>query len=176
MESHRASGAGSTARPTMKIAIIMPLAEQRGGGELMLLHLMQQGRDMGVEWLVIFLADGPMVGQIEALGIHPHVVLSGRLREAHRFPRTVQKIAALLKEHQCDVVIGWMGHAHFYGGPSAILAKIPALWYQLGIPLDKGRMDRLATRLPARGILACSQAGADAQAQRVIDIELRKLP
>ena len=52
----------------MKVAIVMPLAEQRGGGELMLLHLMQQGQGAGIDWLVIFLEDGPMVKQVRDLG------------------------------------------------------------------------------------------------------------
>ena len=37
-----------------KIAIIMPLAEQRGGAELALLHLIEFGRGLGIDWLVVF--------------------------------------------------------------------------------------------------------------------------
>ena len=70
----------------MRIAIIMPLAEQRGGGELMLLHLMQHGQGLGVEWLVVFLAEGPMVQEVRALGAamraEPGVVQSADLVEA----------------------------------------------------------------------------------------------
>ena len=157
----------------MKIAIIMPLAEQRGGGELMVLHLMQQGQDLGVEWLVIFLEDGPMVGQVRALGVAAQVIESGHLRQAFRFGRTVLQIARLARREKVQMIFGWMGHAHLYGGPAAQLAGIPSAWYQLGIPLNKGLFDRIATRLPAVGILACSQAGADAQAQLVPKRPLR---
>ncbi|MHC5718274.1 MAG: glycosyl transferase family 1, partial [Nostoc sp.] len=64
----------------MKVIIVMPLAEQRGGGEMMLWDLVQQRRNAGVEWLVIFLEDGPMVEQVKSLGIDARVVESGRLR------------------------------------------------------------------------------------------------
>ena len=143
----------------------MPLAEQRGGAELALLHLIQQGQRPDVEWLIIFLQDGPMVAQVREMGAAARVVPAGRLREPHRFPGAVRQIASLLRRERADVVVGWMGYAQLYGGIAARLARIPALWFQHGLPLDKNWMDRLATWLPARGILTCSQTGADAQAQ-----------
>ena len=149
----------------MKIAIVMPLAEQRGGGELMLWHLMQQGHDLDVEWVVIFLTHGPMVAQIESCGIETHVVTAGRLRHPHLFVTSVTQIASLLKHTQADIVFSWMAKPHLYGALAAQIAKIPALWYQLGMPLTNSRLDRVATFLPASGILTCSQAGADAQAR-----------
>ncbi len=149
----------------MKIAIIMPLAEQRGGGELMVLHLMQQGQGLGVEWLVIFLADGPMVKQVRALGAAAVVVDAGRLREVPRFLAAVRRIARLVRREKVNLIFGWMNQGHLYGSPAARLAGIPAAWYQIGLPVMPGWNDRMATRLPAVGILACSQAAADAQAR-----------
>ena len=154
----------STPRP-LKIAIIMPLAEQKGGAEMALLHLMQEGRDLDVEWLALFLQEGPMVAQVQHLGVEAHIIRAGRLREPHLYPTTIRQIVASLRRERVDVVVGWMGYAQLYGGVAATLAKIPALWFQHGIPLDKNWQDRLATCLPSRGIMACSQAGADAQAQ-----------
>ena len=145
----------------MKIAIIMPLAEQRGGGELMLLHLMQQGRGAGVEWLVIFLA-GRADGRAGAG--------TGRDGAGHRCGppagspsvrrRRAPDRTRWRGRKKSRLIFGWMNQGQFYGGPAARLAGIPAVWYQLGIPLDPGWNDRMATRLPARGILACSEAGA----------------
>ena len=147
----------------MKIAIIMSLAEQRGGGELMLLHLIQHGRGAGVDWLVIFLEDGPMVEQVRALGAEVRVIVSGRLREIFRYAATVRCLAALMRREQVSLVLGWMNQGQLYGSPAARLAGVTAVWYQLGIPLVPGWGDRMATRLPAAGILTCSQAGAKAQ-------------
>ena len=149
----------------MKAAIIMSLAEQRGGGELMLLHLMQQGRGAGVKWLVIFLQDGPMVGQVRDLGVEAQVIEAGRLREVPRFLGAVAAIARLARREKVQMIVGWMNQGQLYGSPAAKLAGIPSVWYQLGIALTPGWNDRMATRLPALGILACSQAGADAQAR-----------
>jgi glycosyltransferase involved in cell wall biosynthesis len=143
----------------------MPLAEQRGGAELALLHLMQQGQELGVEWLVVFLQAGPMVRQVQDMGAAAVVVEAGRLREPHRFAQAVLRIAHIARREQVQMVFGWMGIAQLYGGLAARLAGIPAVWFQHGIPLDKNWIDRLATRLPAAGILTCSQAVADAQAQ-----------
>ena len=145
----------------------MPLAEQRGGGELMVLHLMQQGQDLGVEWLVIFLSDGPMVQQVRTLGAAAVVVDAGRLRELTRYLAAVRQIARLARRENVDLIFGWMNQGQLYGSPAAKLAGIPAAWYQLGIALTPGWNDRMATRLPARGILACSRAGAEAQGRLV---------
>lgn len=148
----------------MKIAIIMPLAEQRGGAELALVHLIQQGRALGVEWQVIFLQEGPMVAHMADLGVQTEVVNAGHVRNLSRFVATVTRIAALLRRERADVVVGWMSKAHLYSGTAARLSGIPALWFQHGIT-SQHWMDRLATRIPARGILACSQSAAKAQAQ-----------
>ncbi len=131
----------------------------------MLWHLMQQGRDLGVEWLVIFLTQGPMVAQFESLGVETYVIEAGRLRQPQLFFSTVARIASLLKHTQADIVFSWMAKPHIYGALAARLAKVSALWYQLGMPLANSRLDKIATLLPASGILTCSQAGADAQAR-----------
>jgi len=149
----------------VKVAIIMPLAEQRGGGELMLRHLMQQGRDAGVEWVVIFTEPGPMVAQVAELGIETHVVEAGRLRQVPRLALTVFRIAALLRRVQAGAVFSWMSKSHLYGSPAAGLVGIPAYWYQLGMPSKASRLELAATLLPAQGVLACSIAGARAQAR-----------
>ena len=143
----------------------MPLAEQRGGAELALLHLMQQGQGLGVEWQVIFLQNGPMIQQVQSLGASAVVIEAGRLREPHRFGQAVLQIAQLVRREQTSIILGWMGISQLYGGVSTRLAGIPAVWFQHGIPWDKNWVDRLATRLPSLGILTCSQAVANAQAQ-----------
>ena len=149
----------------MKVAVIMPLAEQRGGAELALLHLMQQGQNLGVEWLIVFLQDGPMIGQVQELGGTAIVIEAGRLREMPRFLSAVAAIAWLVRREKVQIIFGWMGIAQLYGGLAGLIAHVPAVWFQHGIPLSRNWVDRMATRLSAIGILTCSQAVADAQAQ-----------
>jgi glycosyltransferase involved in cell wall biosynthesis len=147
----------------MRVAITMPLAEQRGGSELALRHLVRETRGGEVEWLVVFLEDGPMVEDLRSLGIETTVVPAGRLRQAHRYLRTVVRLARLFRTRRVDLAVGWMAKAHLYSGPAAYLARVPALWYQHGMPGPRGALDRIATLLPARGVLTVSRAAADAQ-------------
>ena len=149
----------------MKVIIVMPLAEQRGGGEMMLWDLVQQGRNAGVEWLVIFLEDGPMVEQVKSLGIDARVVESGRLRQIHRFIGAVLRIAAIARRERVDIIVNWMWITHISGGLAAILAGLPAVWYQLEVPSDKTWLVRIATFIPARAIITLSQDGKQAQAE-----------
>ncbi|MEH1835931.1 MAG: glycosyltransferase family 4 protein [Nostoc sp.] len=149
----------------MKVIIVMPLAEQRGGGEMMLWDLVQQGRNAGVEWLVIFLEDGPMVEQVKSLGIDTRVVESGRLRQIHRFIGAVLRIAAIARRERADIIVNWMWITHISGGLAAMLAGLPAVWYQLEVPSDKTWLVRIATLIPAQAIITLSQDGKQAQAE-----------
>jgi glycosyltransferase involved in cell wall biosynthesis len=150
--------------PHLKVLVIMPLAEQRGGSEVALLQLFQSGKELGVTWSVIFLENGPMVAQAAAYGVEARVIAAGRLREPHRVAATIIRIARILSREKFDLVLGWMAKSHLYGGPAAILARVPAIWFQLGSPDPRNWMDRVANGIRARGILTCSQAMASAQA------------
>ncbi len=147
----------------MKITILMPLAEQRGGAEAALLDLLEYGRDGSVHWNVIFFGQGPMVEQARAFGIQTCVIETGHLRELHRMGAAIPRLAAQLRRNQADAVLSWMGKPHLYGCWAAALARIPALWYQHGLPKSTNRMDRLLARLPTQGILACSKMVVEAQ-------------
>ena len=145
----------------MKIGILMPLGEQRGGAELMFLQLMQHGRCGSIEWSAIFLEDGPLRHTVEALGITTNLVRAGRLRQPVRFCRTVAGIARVIKRMKLGAIISWMPKAHLYGSFAAMLAGVPALWFQHGIASSP--LDRCATILPSPGVLASSLTIARAQ-------------
>jgi glycosyltransferase involved in cell wall biosynthesis len=149
----------------VKILMVMPLAEQRGGAELLLSHLMREGDSLGVCWRVVLLQEGPMAAQFRALGIPTTVVRAGRLRQGRRFVAGVLRIAAMARRERADLIFGWMTSAHLYGSLAGLMSGIPSLWFQHGFPSERSGMDRAATMLPARGILTCSKAVAQAQAQ-----------
>ena len=149
----------------MKVVILMPLGEQRGGGEMMFWDLMQQGRNTGVEWVAIFLKDGPLVEQVRSLGIDTRVVDSGRLRQVHRFIGSVFKIAAIARRERADMIVSWMWITHLCGGLAATLARLPAVWYQVEVPYDKHWLVQMATAIPARAVVTLSKAGKEAQGQ-----------
>jgi glycosyltransferase involved in cell wall biosynthesis len=149
----------------VRCLVVMPLAEQRGGGELMLLHLIEHGRGLGIDWSVAFFSDGPMVAAVRGWGVDTHIVPAGRLRQPHRLMAAVWALRRLVKAIGADVVLSWMGKAQLYGGAAAALARVPAVWYQLGLPDPACWQDRLATRLPARVVLTCSATATVAQAK-----------
>jgi len=149
----------------MKVVIIMPLAEQRGGSEMTLWDLMQQGRNAGVEWLVIFLEDGPMVEQFRTLGIDARVVRGSRVRELHLLIATAVKIASIARRERVDVIVSWMWLAHLTGGLAALLAGIPALWYQQEIPDNQNFLKRMVNLMPARGVVTITKTIKEAQSQ-----------
>lgn len=148
----------------MNIAILMPLAEQRGGAEQLLRELMPRTRDAdGITWQVIFFEEGPLQEELDRLGIKTHVLQTGRLREITRYVAAVRRLVLLLRQQHVDLVFSWMAKAHLYGSPAAWLAGLPALWCQHGLSDTPGLLDRLVTLLPARGVVACSEAAARAQ-------------
>lgn len=147
----------------MKALIVMPLGEIRGGSEMMLWHLLRYGRDSGMEWIVVFTEDGPMVEQVKSLGVETRLVPAGRLRNPLSFLDTARKIARIAYQKKAEVIIGWIATGQLYGGIAAQMARLPALWYQLFVPTGEGMIDNIATRIPARGVIACSQAGKEGQ-------------
>lgn len=149
----------------IRVVIIMPLAEQRGGAELMLLHLAEHGGAAGIESTIIFLEDGPMLGYLRQKGIRVELVEAGRVRDALKLARAVRSIAAIVRHQSADLILGWISKAHLYGAPAAFLTGVPAVWYQLGVPSKRVGTDFVATLLPARGILVCSAASGTAQAR-----------
>ena len=90
-------GSGSTPPPLLNVVVLMPVAEQRGGAERTLWHLLENGRNAGVRWLVIFQQEGTMATQVRALGVEVIVIPAGRLRDPYRFVASVARIARLAR-------------------------------------------------------------------------------
>lgn len=151
----------------MKIAIVMPVAEQRGGSEMLLRHFLRAIAETSrPRYCVAFLEDGPMIAEARKLGYGTKLFGAGKLRQLCRAWRTVGKLAIWLRAEQADVVLSWMPKAHLYAAPAALLARIPALWYQQGVTEGlRGRhwIDSLATLWPASNILCASRAVEHAQ-------------
>lgn len=147
----------------MRVLIVMPLAEQRGGAELALTQLARHSSE--IKWHIVFLEKGPLVTDCQSSTTETHLVPAGRLRNLFQYVRTVRSIASIARRVQADAVFGWMSKGHIYGGVAALLAGIPALWFQHGLPADIHWIDRLASLIPTETVVTCSQAGAHAQSQ-----------
>lgn len=147
-----------------RVLLVMPLGELLGGGEMMFRQLLEHGRDGRVEWIVVFTRDGSMVQEARDLGIETHLIPAGRLREVGRRWSVIRAIAQLARERRVSMIFGWMVASQTMAGPAALLAGVPAAWYQVGLPTPDW-MDRVATLLPARGVLVLSRDCAAAQAR-----------
>jgi glycosyltransferase involved in cell wall biosynthesis len=147
------------------IAVVMPLAERKGGAEVALLDLLREREPHNERVAVLFLEDGPMVTETVEMGHQAYVIPAGRLRHPHHFAASVVRIARVLRKVEASVVVSWMTKAHLYSAPAARIAGIPAVWFQLGLPRTSDALDRIATALPTRGVICCSAAVAAAQRQ-----------
>lgn len=147
----------------MKVGIVMPLADKKGGAEMMLLHLLLANRAAaGVAYSLVFFEDGPLVKEAEALGYPVQVIRTGKLRQAGRYLSSVRKLYAWIKREKLDAVLSWMSKAHLYAGPASAIARVPAIWFQHGIPAAD-KMERCLALLPAKAVLVSSRAALEAQ-------------
>jgi glycosyltransferase involved in cell wall biosynthesis len=163
------AGAARAAAPArgmtpVRVLVVMPLGTARGGGELMLRQLLTHGRGQGVEWTVVFLRDGPMVAEVRALGHDVQLIEAGRFRHLVARVRAIVRIARLARTSRAQLVLGWMVAGQLTAGAAAFLARIPCVWFQVGTPRPDW-LDRVATALPARGVLVLSRAAGAAQAR-----------
>lgn len=143
----------------------MPIATQRGGAEMMLLHLLRYARHGPIDLRLAFLQDGPMVGEARRLGYRAEVFPSGRLREPATFARTVGGLCSWMRRERLDTVLSWMLKGHLYAGPAAALAGLSGRtsWFQHGVSSPRAWMDRMAMLIPACEVWCPSRHTESAQ-------------
>jgi glycosyltransferase involved in cell wall biosynthesis len=147
-----------------RVAIVMPVGNQRGGAEAMLMHLLRENAAMPkLDCPLFFLSDGPLVDEMRGLGYAVTVFPPpGRLREVHRYVSTVLQLRRAFRQADVDSVLSWTANGHLYAGPAALSLGIPVFWFLHRIP-GSDRMTRIYNTIPTTGIFACSQAAASAQ-------------
>ncbi len=148
----------------LRVLVVMPLGTALCGGELMLRQLLTHGRGQGVEWIVVFLRDGPMVAEMQALGLDVRVIEAGRFRNLPARLRAIGRVARLAQLSGADLIVGWMVAGQLTAGAAAFISGVPCVWFQVGTPRPDW-LDRVSTLLPSRGVLVLSRAAAAAQAR-----------
>lgn len=142
----------------MKVLIVMPLAERKGGAELLLVHLLKASHEKrSTEYGVAFLNDGPMVAEVRVCCPLVKVFRAGRIRHLHRWVRTILGLTAWVREERFEMVMSWMSTGHLYGGPAAMLAGVPNVWWQHGFA-DNSALEKLIAWMPTAATLCCSAA------------------
>jgi glycosyltransferase involved in cell wall biosynthesis len=151
----------------MRVLVTVPWAQTLGGAEAMLVAVLAGAREEGHEVEPVFFEEGEWAQSLREEGFRVEVIEAGRLREAHRWLKTVLRLRALIRDRRPDVVLNWAAKTQLYGSPAAVLAgrRDRVVWWQQAIPPRKGWLDRCATLLPAAAILCYSRASAAAQAQ-----------
>lgn len=149
----------------MTIAVLMPMSEQRGGGELMFTELLKHGRQGDIRWVAVFFNEGHIVDEVREMGIETIILSPGRLRQVFKFVSAVRRLAAILRNENVDLVFSWSAKPHLYGSLAAKMTGVQSAWYQLGYPTENhlSTLDRVATALPAQAVVTLSKAGAEAQ-------------
>ena len=151
----------------MRVLVTVPWAEPLGGAEAMLQAILSGAREEGHEIEPVFFEHGSWPRELEREGFRVTVIEAGRLREAHRWVKTVRRLASMMRERKPDLMMNWAAKTQLYGAPAAALAGMSdrVVWWQQAIPPEHGWLDRVATRLPATAIFCYSRAAADAQAK-----------
>lgn len=146
--------------------IVMPSGQSRGGAEEALLQYVTYRVNQGVRPQVVVLELGSLSEALAARQAIVTTISAGRLREIPRWVGTVLKIVAMAKREQTKIILSWMTKGHLYGGVAGAIARIPAVYYQMGLP-DDGMIDRVCRALPAAGALGCSNFVAREQQKKV---------
>lgn len=144
-----------------RVGLVMPLASQQGGAEALLRHLLRC-RSGRFHLSCAFLQEGPLVEEALSLGYEVSVIPTTHLTSLPNYLHTVWRLRRWVRQMQLDAVLSWMTKAQLYVSPAIFGLPVRVAWYQHGLPIN-GALDRLATRLPADGILCCSRSAQSFQ-------------
>ena len=146
--------------------IITPSGQDRGGAEQSLLQYVRARQRSGGRVPVVALEQGFLLDALSSIGAEVIYIEAGRLRQIHKWLAAVWRIATEARRRKSRLILSWQTKGHLYGSPAALLAGIPAIYFQRGLP-DSSMIDRLCRSLPAAGALCCSEYVARLQQQRI---------
>jgi glycosyltransferase involved in cell wall biosynthesis len=114
---------------------------------------------------VIALLRGPLVTRLTDAGVRTQVHEAGRFRQPRGYLRTCWRLDNELRAARYHAVVSNETKGHLYAALLARCRRIPAFWFQAGYPVPATAFDRLASALPAAGVIAESRDAAAAQRQ-----------
>ncbi len=144
-----------------RILVLSPVAEL-GGAERVMVDILKYLDRSLFEPHIVFFQDGSLVRSMAERGYPTDVIPVSRLRNFASYLKTVISLRQIIRDRRIDAVVSWMPKAHLYGGIAALWERKPAVWWQHGIP-GSHWLDRLVSRIPARGVICPSRPSANAQ-------------
>ena len=126
-----------------------------GGHNNVILSLLRH-RPEDVECRCVFLEEGPIAGEVEALGVATELIASGRARELWRVPGVLRALRRAIAAHGADVVFAHVSKAQIYCAPAAHRAGVASIWRNPEGMAQAPRLIRLAARLPAQAVVCSS--------------------
>jgi glycosyltransferase involved in cell wall biosynthesis len=145
-----------------RILYVTPFAEL-GGAEVILLNIVRFHNRSRFEPVVCFLRSGPLVEQVRQMGVNALVVPTGRIRDISKTLQTIVSLRDLIRRESIDLVHSSMAWAHTFGGAAAMLAGVPAVWYQHARAKRSSPLDWLSGVVPARSVYVNSRSTGQSQ-------------
>jgi glycosyltransferase involved in cell wall biosynthesis len=163
--------------PTGVPVTLLSSAAAPGGAERALAALAQELRGRGFAPRALLLAHGPVERWMEEAGCAVDVVPAPRrpiLQMAALAPVAV-RIAWHLHRHRPVALVSNHAKGHIFGGTAALLAGVPAVFWQQGVPVAR-LAERVAAKVPCRAVLASSDEAVEAQRKLVSRRPVVKVP
>ena len=116
----------------MRILITLPWGQRLGGAEAMLQAVLDGAHETSHDFELVFFESGPWPQELSDAGFRVEVIPTGRLRQAHRWPATVVRLARILRRRRPDLILNWAAKTQLYGSPAATLAGMSdrVVWWQ----------------------------------------------
>ena len=157
------------------VLLVSPTAVP-GGAERALTSLARQFPTIGFEPHAVLLREGPLEGWLGEVGCPVTVIPTGRTRHVARTTQAVARLRSVALREHAQVVISNQSKGHFFGGLAALGSRVPAVWWQQGIP-SRSFIERSARLVPSAAVVCSSDAAMSAQAEltphrRIVKIHL----
>jgi glycosyltransferase involved in cell wall biosynthesis len=131
----------------MKMVVFVVPSSEIGGTERTTLSWCKRLPEHGWTAAVFVQREGPMAALLREQG-YPVSVGSGRaFRNAPSYAADLRHLFRLIKQTGSRIVVGSGAKGHVYGGPAALFARVPAIWFLHDLP-DHSMWSRLARRIP----------------------------
>ncbi len=157
----------------MRALLVSPSAVP-GGAERAFAGLVRYLPEHGIDAVPVLLQDGPLAGVLAELGNPAMLLPEHRFRRVDRTAATVVALARTARAAGADVILSNMSKGHVAGGLAARLARVPAVWWQHGIP-ERSRIERAAAAVGAAAIACVGDDALAAQRRLAPRTRLEKI-